>query len=202
VEIARLILDYLRILIWPGVILAVLIVGRKRLALLLDRLIGWDIPGLGRIDLQPQLPQEKKPEPPNAPDPGQLEKLRKQAGDFEAAYKQLSAQYANLYKGYEYEALWNQLYRSQIELLQFLNSQPEKAALYQAGIPFFQRGTFWHGPKSQAYDHYIGFLSQAGLTQLVPDNSGGTLIKLTPKGIEFLQYIAGRGLQLQMKPGM
>lgn len=148
-EIARLILDYLRILLWPGVILAVVILQRKRLALLLDRLTGWDIPGLGRIDLQPQLPQEKKPEPPNLPEPGQLEKLKKQAGDIDAAYKQLSAQYAKLYRDYGNEALWNDLYKSQIELLQFLNSQPNRVMLYQAGIPYFQKGTFFHGQKQR-----------------------------------------------------
>jgi hypothetical protein len=203
VEIARLILDYLRLLIWPSVIVAVFIAERKRLALLLDRLTGWDIPGFGRIDLRPQPPQEEKPQPPpNVPEPGQLEKLRKQAVDIETAYKQLSAQYANLYKGYEYEALWNQLYKSQIELVQFLNVQPGQMILYQGGIPFFQKGMFFHGQKPQGYDHYIGFLAQNGLTQLVSDNSGGTWIKLTPKGVEFLQYMTGRGLQLQMKTGM
>ena len=79
-EIAKVVLEYLRILLWPAVILGVVILQKKRLALLLDRLTGWDIPGLVRIDLQPpQLPQERKPDPPNAPEPGQLEKLRKQA---------------------------------------------------------------------------------------------------------------------------
>ena len=200
-EVANLALEYLRVLAWPILLGAILWLNRKRLAGLMDRVIGAEIPGVGRVDFQPP-PQDQQPQPPaDIPQPEELETARRQVKDLEKSYEELSRNYSRLHKWYTYEAIWSQLHKSQVELLQYSSAQPNRTMPYQNGVRFYQKGTFIHGPKQEPYQHYIDFLAQAELITLLPGSTGVAFLQVTDKGIEFLQYLTARGLTPQMKPG-
>ena len=73
-EIAKLILEYLRVLAWPSVILAIVLIFRKQIESLVKRLEKADLPGGVSISLRAEILEAKKlseqvmakPTPPQA----------------------------------------------------------------------------------------------------------------------------------------
>ena len=58
-EIAKLVLEYLRVLIWPGVAIGVSLIFRKPLIALLERIRHAELPGGVAIDLAEQIEEVK-----------------------------------------------------------------------------------------------------------------------------------------------
>ena len=58
-EIAKLVLEYLRVLIWPGVAIGVSLIFQKPLIALLERIRHAELPGGGAIDLADQIKEAK-----------------------------------------------------------------------------------------------------------------------------------------------
>jgi hypothetical protein len=59
-EIAKLILEYIRVLVWPTVMLTVCLLFRKQFAALLVRLRHADLPGGVSVDLEEQISEAKE----------------------------------------------------------------------------------------------------------------------------------------------
>ena len=95
------------------------------------------------------------------------------------------------------------IFRSQINLLRYLQVQPERRARWTALFRFYQEGLLAQGIPAATYPHenYMGFLRNYGLIQWVLHPGGADAdVVLTDFGHEFLQYLSGNNYNLQERP--
>lgn len=142
-EWARLVKDYLDVILWPflGITFLAgtfLVMFRVQIASLIDRIRRIDLPGGGGISTpapQPDKPVASPPEgdapspgepPPAEPETDTLEKLAT-----EANIQQLNESWSEVVRWYEYyyfyERTYRLLYGSQIALLEHLKTLDQKA---------------------------------------------------------------------------
>lgn len=201
-EIANMILNYVQVLVWPILIgVALFYFFRSDIRGLLQRLLSAKVPG-GEFQFQPQGEPEIEASLP-------LDIVRERGSDIKERYdqqihnkdEQIESLFQELAKKdlqVQYEATYNQIFGSQLSLLEYLSTKGSAGATYLDLYTFFYAPTVgvYPSPKIYTFERYLGFLVTSGL---IEEHTTGRY-RITPLGIGFLEYIAGRGYPMVKRP--
>ncbi len=201
-EIARLVLEYLRVLLSPQVVSGAVIVFslvafRVPVERLIDRIRSVRGPGGTGADFGEQLrtAEEVKPELAKTHELKAGEQLTvTDAGGARTTPAPTDAQQAleRLARWWAFEKIYRAIYRSQIDLLRFLERNPDHRASWSELQVFYQQGILAQGvpPQAYPYQNYMTFLANVGLIQwTTPPGAPEAQVTLTPLGDEFLHYL-------------
>lgn len=178
----RLLLEYIKTLIWPLIALIFLFNFRSRIGNFLDRLT--NITGPGGFGASAESPRAQTEEPP--PDDlvtQAISNLNERVILAEGRATELERKTNELLIQLHFERVYRLIFGSQIGLLQYLEILGEK------GLTKFEIGELYkNNPISTTYslENYIGFLLNNQLIQINPVN---TTHQITPVGKFFLDYL-------------
>jgi hypothetical protein len=194
--LAKNILEYLRVLVWPAVTLIAVFIFRINIARLIERMEEWEIPGLGKgrahaAEITQQQESVKKDTPVMPRDEGddfkaivavketEIKSLRENES-------QLIDKLTRAQIELDFERIYNVIFASQIDLLLKINNFPQVEFAYivehytkvqRAAAPIFDK---WN------ISLYIQFLINQ---KLVEYKVGTIYISITQKGKAFLSYL-------------
>lgn len=194
-DYARLILDFLRVLIWPALALFLVFWFRRELSEFIDRVWRVKFPG-GEVEAETQKDLQESDEDFEDAE-GALAKDGELLGEME---KQYEARYAELEQNtqkliqelslkelqLEFERIYNVIFGSQIRLLELVRTKPDGAdwhclSAYYEQVKRTNPGSF----TNWAVDQYLQFLLTRKLIELDPAGYH----RLTEKGSSFLSYL-------------
>ena len=189
-ETAKNILEYIRVLVWPLVMLIFSFIFKENISKFIDGIKEGKAPGGFEFKVNHQL-ENQESEPPkegglniNSP---QFETIllekEKQIGALENNSTQLTDRLARAEIELDFEKIYNYIFASQIELLQRINNFENVSLEYAKEYFFNIRNT---APIFNQWDliKYLSYLSTTGLILL-----DQTHFKITQKGKVFLMYL-------------
>jgi hypothetical protein len=142
---------------------------------------------------EPTLQAKKTDEPPlvsGKPDPRLVAELRR-----------ATANAFRYWSWWQFERVWQQIFRSQVSLLQYLFASPGRKAKWSELQAFYNQGIVASGTRatSYPYQNYMQYLANAGL--IVWTVSGADPdVMLTTLGESFLRYIAQQNYNIFDRP--
>ncbi|MCL4360349.1 hypothetical protein M1555_03800 [Patescibacteria group bacterium] len=165
-----MILEYVKVLIWPSIVIFLIIKFNQEIKNLLNRIQSADLPGGTRVNLSPPPQYEKLAE--NNPKTSEIEKIKKDLS------------YTQIYL--DFERIYRFIFGSQIELLKRLRAQETRNGEQSKDTILFFVFTQNIFPllKNWTFDFYLKFLFDAGLIHSRNDH-----YLITDKGKAFLSYI-------------
>jgi len=206
---ARLIKDYIDVLIYPAVILLVVGIFRRPLERLIDRVQSGKGFGVEFETASPPQSRDAVPDtvPPTNPAPNggvavdvasreQMERrspveILSRPRDAEVSREALEA-------ALNFERIYRSIYGSQIALLKFLARAEVRAhGAVRSTLENFYTYAKSNGAKTTAsgreygWDDYIGFLANNRLVSYDPSQERA---QITPRGMTFLHYLVQAGL--------
>jgi hypothetical protein len=102
-----------------------------------------------------------------------------------------------------FEKVYRSIFRSQIELLRYLERKPDHRAGWSELQTFYQLGILAHGtaPETYPYQNYMNYLVNVGLIHwTTPPGAPEPQVTLTPLGVEFLQYLVLNNYNIFERP--
>jgi hypothetical protein len=219
-EIARLVLDFLKVLLSPQVVTGALVVFflaffKFPVVQLIGRIKSVKGPaGTGAEfgeqvrtaeEVKPQLIKTHEITPGEqltlAPDVATGTATPNATPDQNAANALKAAQ--TLARWWVFEKVYRAVFRSQIELLRFLERKADHRASWSDLLVFYQQGILAQGIASETYPYqnYMVYLSNVGLIQWsTPAGAPEPQVTLTPLGTEFLQYLIFNNYNIFERP--
>jgi len=199
-EVARLVLDYLSLLVsFPVVVLVIaLVIVRMFQAPLSDflrRLVRGEALGVRLEAITPaeQLKEVQKTSPISGQ--SQVERHISKNPDQSAVERYISENpkevltaYQRVLNVYLFERAYNVIYGSQISLLECLQGGGDRGSKYVNLVPFFTNFTRESELTTTQFTDYIGFLTAYQFVTLSGEGADITA-KITPLGVDFLSYI-------------
>jgi hypothetical protein len=191
---ARLLLEYLRVVFSPQVIAGVVIIFflarfRPSIEAAFARLTGFKGAGIeASFDAQRQVAKQEQDvlrEAQHSPKPEEVEGLQ------------------TLARWWAFERIWRMIYKSQVQLLRYLQSAAGRKARWNELIQFHHQGLTSQGvpPALYPYENYMLFLRNMGLIAWTGDpGTADVEVTLTDLGQEFLGYIATNNYNLLERP--
>lgn len=202
-EIADLILEYLKVIIWPTVVVIACYNFRTNIAKLIDRFEEGQTPfgkykfNHGNVSQQEKRDLKVKDEiviSNNDPQFNEVIKSQnipdKKIEELEINNDQLSKELLNYRIELEFERIYNIIFRSQIDLLSKISTF-DHFGLEFALNHFQQEQAVVNGLKEWNLDKYLDFLYRNDLIS----NKDSHTIGLTEKGRAFLHYLSIMGYQ-------
>lgn len=195
-ELSTLFLDYLRVLIWPVLVLFLVFRFRREISEFIDRIYRVKFPG-GEVeaetqkDLQESEEEFEDAEEFLAKDEELLDEMQK---EYETKYAELEQNSQKLIQELslkdlqlEFERMYHVIFGSQLRLLDLLSAKPagvdrQLLASYYAEVQKAHPGSFTNWPLEQ----YLQFLLTRKLIELGEHGR----YRLTEKGSSFLSYLA------------
>ncbi len=205
-QIAELVLRYLDVLLrWPLVIFALgltaMLLFRRPLSDFLSRITsagGYGIqlsatspqsqaaakkPGApelaNAVENQPQVPQQGPPMVPHQA----IQYVQQNPA-------QVVEEYLRIFNAYRYERAFNQIYGTQIDLLQYLSTKGTEGDAYTNLAVFFEEFRRRAGDTKYQMPDYVRFLHTLGFIEYFGDQPNFK-VRITPAGLGFLSYVRG-----------
>lgn len=199
-----LILKYLEVLAWPTVVLIVCYWFKNEVGGLINRIAGGKLPG----GFEFSSPPSQKPPSENVPkeikesvalkeEKNKKEKNKKEkkivtsptTTDLQQQISASLSQIAGLQTALIFERTYQNIFGSQIKLLDELRLRGLVGALYEDIAAYYQQIKIkWAGLNSYPLEDYLNYLKNAGLVTLFYDDAQRKY-KITPSGVDFLEYI-------------
>lgn len=189
-EIARLVLDYLKIILsWP-VITAIAIIYFLRLfkepiSDFLSRLVKGQVYG---VTVEATTPSEQRKEVQETSVPKPQADIEKYISENP---QEVLKEYARVLNGYWFERGYNLIYGTQIALLEHLLSKGVDGDFYVNVFPFYQNFLNRSNLTTTQMADYLGFLRDMKFIDITSDGDD-LRVKITPYGVDFLSYIKGQ----------
>ena len=219
-EIARLVLDFLKALLSPQVVTGAVIVFflvffKLPVVQLIGRIKSLKGPVGTGAEFGEQLRTAEEVKPQLAKTHGvvageQLTLVDAPPGPAIATPTPLPAQQAaalqaaqTLARWWVFEKVYRGIFKSQIELLRQLERNPNHRASWSELQVFYQQGILAQGiaPVTYPYQNYMNYLSNVGLIRWeTPAGATEPQVTLTPLGIEFLQYLIANNYNIFERP--
>ena len=199
----ELTLRYLTALVWPATTLAICYWFKQEIAGLLNRIIGGELPGGFKFSSPPtqktpneNVPDEIKESVAQKKEENAEENKEKSAGSKEDAKEQVIAllsQVAELQTALVFERVYQNIFGSQIKLLEELRLRGTIGASYEDIAAYYQQ-TKIKSPNLNSYllESYLNYLKNGGLIEMFLDGSQKKY-KITSRGVDFLEYIEKLG---------
>ena len=185
-EIARLVLEYLEVLLsWPVATAAIVFVFfrifKEPLSDFLRRMVRGEAYGM-RFEAATPSEQVKEAEQTKAlPEQAPTEDWIRENP------KQMLEEYQRAVNGYVFERAFNLSYGSQIALLEHLESKGDLGDKYINLLPYYNQFLQRSGSRTQFAD-YVGFLKNLNFVEIDGEESD-LLVRITPSGVNFLSYL-------------
>lgn len=193
--LAKNILEYIKVLVWPIAILLIAFTFRINIARLIERMDEWEIPFLGKGRAHGALAQQHEPIKTD------IVVANNEGDDFKAIVNAKEKVITALKDGHQelvdkltraqieldFERIYNIIFASQIDLLLKINNFPQVEFTYiidhyskaqQAGAPIFNEWSVYQ---------FIQFLINVQLIEYRADTMN---VSITQKGKAFLNYLA------------
>lgn len=195
----ELLLKYLEVLTWPVLVLIVCRLFKNEVGGLINRIAGGKLPGGFEFNSPPNQ------SPPNENVPKEIKEsvaLRKKKNkkkekiiispttlDLQQQVSALLSQIAGLQTALIFERIYQNIFGSQIKLLDELRLRGLSGASYEDIAAYYQQiKVKWPNLNSYPLEEYLNYLKNAGLVELFSDGAQRKY-KITPLGIDFLEYI-------------
>lgn len=194
VDVASVVLKYLKVLVWPIVVLNVIYAFKKNIARLIERIEEGEVSGVGTFKATQQLMDQTE-------NPSETTKIQKdvesdkhykdlftekerEIGALKDNQEQLVNKLAQAEIELEFEKIYNLIFASQIDLLKNINNF-ERVSLEYA-IAYFETLQKVNTPVFDQWDvnKYLSYLSATDLI-----NRDATHFNITQKGKVFLMYL-------------
>jgi len=197
---ARLIKDYVDVLVWPVLVFAVFIVSvtrfRDQIAEAILRVrsvkaLGAEALLEGQLSAEPEVP-------PPAVEAGPAEEvMNAEQAHFENEVTRVQGELWQAQTDLYHERVYRNIYGTQIALLQDLNQRPAGIPVEEVLTSHFQRhvdaGKIWAPAYQGNFTNYIDFLTSWGLIQHLPAG----IYHITAAGRGFLTYLTALGIPVQ-----
>ena len=206
-DVARLVLDYFEVLVWPLVVAAlvatVLFLFRRQIGDLIDRMRTLTMgPGSARFDAAPQAAPERRETVEEPPDKA-TQLIEREAQDLEREYQTRLADLYDRFAATDFywfcERVYRTIYGSQIRLLQDLQARGAAGASFEELLPFFLQHLAAVRQVNPVYDGrfdaYMGYLTASRLVTQDPSALGR--YRIAPHGVGFLAYLPWAGIPPQ-----
>jgi len=195
----ELTLRYLDVFIWPITALIIAFFFRAEVRSLINRISSAELPGGVKLSLPPSQKLPTKDIEEIKESVGQ----RKEEGARESSFaegsvtlktlqeqiKVLLEQIAALQTALVFERVYQNIFGSQIKLLDALREVGVQGILYENVAAFYQatRKT-WSTLSSYSLNQYLNYLVNAGLVEIIQEGVTKKC-KITSQGVDFLEYI-------------
>jgi len=190
-EVAKLVLQYIQaILTWPvtalilGLIFTYLF--RKPISDFIDRITegeGYGVRVKAKGSTGQSIEVKDGPQPP-APQGKLLEFIKENP-------EAILENYMRTYNSYWFERAYNLIYGSQIDLLEHLYSKADQGEKYTNLTIFYDRFINQSKLITTQMADYLNFLQKARFVEYIGEENN-LAIKITPYGINFINYIKGQ----------
>lgn len=197
IKISKEILEYLKVIIWPSVILICIFLFKSNIAGLIERMDEWDIPFIGKGKTSGMLKQQQEgistdskiSQDEENDFKAVLEKRETEVSALKKNTDELAEQLTRAQVDLDFERIYNLIFASQIELLSTINYLDR--ANFDYIIDYFLKVKNKNRPVFNEWDvaQYIRFLL---INQLIENDIQKTQIIITQKGRAFLAYLAMR----------
>lgn len=196
--IAKNILEYLKVLIWPLIILFAMLVFQKDISGLLNRLIKGKIPMFGEWEASPVTEQEKEVANLSKTEPVGIE-FTQIMNQKEAEISALQNTTQQLIEGFtkaqielDFERIYNFVFANQIELLNRINSLGGEVSFTFVADHFMTVQNSFLGLKEWDGTKYLSFLVNNQLLEYKSAVGSFGSVAITTKGKAFIAYITAR----------
>ena len=187
-------LELAKVLIWP--VFASLFAFnffRSEIKGLLNRIQSAKLPGGIEVLLpgKQKLPQKNTPNKIGGSVKNKKEEIKREisADNSQTQVNELLNQLATYQVALIFERGYQSIYGSQIKLLDILRLRGQEGLSYEDLAAFYQQTRLtWPTLNSYSLNSYLGYLLNIGLAEKIFTDSK-TYIKITPMGIDFLEYI-------------
>lgn len=196
IEIARIILDFLKTLIPFGALFLIFLVFKDEIKTVIKN-GGFKVlaPGFSLETLQKQQEKVGKTEKKEI---GALNKELKTSQQREQKLKELqeytSRDKDTYFLGYHFEKTYRLIFPSQMVILNVMNNSSNKAIIDVLAQAIFRR-TIWATEFNISYEQFMAFLIESGLVNYDQLNQK---FLLTPLGSTFWEYLKGNNIHLKM----
>ncbi len=197
-EISCIVLEYIKILIWPLLVFSCICYFKTDISNFINRVCQFKISGVEIIAEQQketQLESKSQIDTKTAAESIPSKLISDLVKNFRTEYNNITNEKNKLLNDIavrdiiiDYERIYNIIFGSQINLLEYLKNQ-------QSGLPRREMELFFENVKKYNYifvdwnlNNYINFLVQQKLIEPF-----GVSYQITPKGSSFLTYISNMG---------
>lgn len=185
-DIARLVLDYLVVLLsWPVVTAIIALVFfhffKAPISDFFRRIVRGEAYGVRLEATNPSEQVKGAEQSETLPPQAQIETWIAENP------KQVLAVYQRAVNSYVFERAYNLIYGSQLALLEHLESKRDAGEKYANLLPFYNRFLQRSGLSTQ-FAEFIGFMRTFKFVDVVGEGSDLSL-RITPYGVDFLSYL-------------
>jgi hypothetical protein len=197
IEIARIILDFLKTIIPFSLLFSLFFIFRKKIEVFLEN-GGWKVstPGFSFETLQKQqekVGEREKEEIQSLND--ELQTVKQTEQKLKELQKYTARDKDTYFIGFHFEKTYRLIFPSQMVILNILNNSEEQELPEVLARALFRR-TIWASTKyNVAFEHFMGFLIESGL---IFYDSPNTKFMLTPLGRAFWQYLKTNNIHLKI----
>lgn len=189
-ELAETILNYIKVLAWPFLVLLIVLAFRPNIAQLITRLEEFDIPMLGKGKATPLIQQESYPPQPDRslPQPEYDALLKEKEKEIEGLKDNTQKLIEKLTVAeieLDFERIYNFIFSNQIDLLLKINNYPQvDFSFIENHFSNMQKLYPVFVDKGWSVNEYLVYLHNSGLLSL----AGGKYL-VSQKGKAFLSYL-------------
>ena len=189
-EVARLVLDFVRVLVsWPVI---TLILGiyflhnfKESVNDFFRRFVEGEAYG---VKVKAATPSDQRKE---VKDAQQFTNLNDVERHIVENPKAVIVEYQKLLNGFRWERAFNLIYGTQLKLLEYLEQKGSAGDKYVNLLPFYNEFVRRSKLSATQYADYLGFLRDSQFIELSgPDND--LVVKITPYGVDFFSYLKGQ----------
>ena len=179
-KIDEIALQYLQVIFnWPLVVIISIFLFKKQISDFLSRLIRGKI---GIFSAEATPPKQEKVIVEN-------DKRNKGIQLIEDNPKKAHEEFLKLYEEYYFERIFNIIYGTQINLLEYLDKKLDKSEKYNFIFVKFYLKHLGTKPKTKKpYNQYLDFLESNKFIEIIGVNNE-KILKITSSGIKLLSYI-------------
>ncbi|MBM4066951.1 MAG: hypothetical protein FJ266_15175 [Planctomycetes bacterium] len=197
-QIAELVLRYLDVFLrWPLAVFALGLTGmllfRKPIFDFLSRITSAGGYGIQLSAASPQSQATAKK--PGAPELANVVENQPPAQQQAIQYvqqhpTQVVEEYLRIFNAYRYERALNQIYGTQIDMLQYLSTKSAEGDAYTNLAVFYEEFRRRAGDSKYQMPDYVRFLHTLGFIEYFGDKPNFR-VRITPAGLGFLSYVRG-----------
>ena len=186
-EIAKIVLSYIQVLLnWPFLgaclIFIFIFIFKKRIDDFLGRIVKGKI---GSISLEASPTIQKKSIRENKIIESKEQAINYIKDNPEEAFN-IYLKTNNLYK---FEKAFNNIFGTQINLLEYLTDKTDKGEKLVNLYIFYDNFTKKATSYTQTFAQYLGFLESWNFIQTITREDNEKIVKITPHGLDLLSYI-------------
>ncbi|MDD3735060.1 MAG: hypothetical protein PHO31_01115 [Candidatus Pacebacteria bacterium] len=187
----ELILEFIKIIIWPGLISIFIFKFKNEIKGLINRIVSAEFPGGIKVNLPLEQKTPDKNIPEEIKDSIEIKKefSDKELNDLQRQINVLLSQINTLRTALIFERIYQTIFGSQINLLEELRLKGTNGVFYEDIAAYYQQIRIkWPDLNSYPLENYLNYLINSGLVEVFFDNEKKKC-RITPLGIDFLEYI-------------